>query len=82
VKFDWYSLDKPCLVSTIWIRECTNVWPSFQTFQCWMCEMHRICTVFTSFCTYEFSLHNYPRKWGYFPITYGRLLKSYWIRTK
>jgi hypothetical protein len=25
VKFDWYSFDKPCLVSTICIREYSNV---------------------------------------------------------
>jgi hypothetical protein len=25
VKFDWYSLDKPCLVSTTCIREFSNV---------------------------------------------------------
>jgi hypothetical protein len=74
VKFDWYSLDKPCFVSTICIREYSNVWTSFQTAQHWMSEMHRIIAVFTSFCTYDFGWQNYGRKWVYFPITSWRLL--------
>jgi hypothetical protein len=58
VKFDWYSLDKPCLVSTICIREYSNVSTSFQTVQYWMFEMHRISSVSTSFRTYGFDLQN------------------------
>jgi hypothetical protein len=56
--FDCYSLEKPCLVSTICIWEYANVWPSFQTVQYWTCEMHRISAVFASFCTYDFDLQN------------------------
>jgi hypothetical protein len=80
-KFDWYSFDKPCLVSTICIREYSNVWTSFQTFQYWICEMHRISAVFTSFCTYEFGLQNLGRKCGYFPFTFWRLSETHWIRS-
>jgi hypothetical protein len=58
VKFDWYSFDKPCFVSTICIREYSNVWTSFQTVQYWMCELHRFSAFFASFCTYEFGLQN------------------------
>jgi hypothetical protein len=47
-KFDWYSFCIPCLVSTICIREYSNVWTSLQTVQYWMCEMHRISAVITS----------------------------------
>jgi hypothetical protein len=32
-----------------------------------MCEMHRISAVFPSFCTYDFGLQNWGRKWGIFP---------------
>jgi hypothetical protein len=56
LKFDWYSFNKPCLVPTICIREYSNVWDSFLTVQYWMCAMHRISAVFTSFCTYDFGL--------------------------
>jgi hypothetical protein len=58
VKLDWYSFDKPCLVSTICILEYSIAWTSFQTVQYWMCEMHRITAVFTSFCTYDFGWQN------------------------
>jgi hypothetical protein len=58
VKFDWYSFDKHCLVSTICIRQYSNVWTSFQTVQYWMCEMHRISVVFTSICTFNIGLQN------------------------
>jgi hypothetical protein len=44
-KFDWYSFDKPCLVSTICIREYSNISTSFQTVQYCMCEMHRFSVV-------------------------------------
>jgi hypothetical protein len=81
VKYDWYSFEKPCLVSTICIREYSNVWTSFQTVQYWTCEMDRISVVFASFCTYDFGLQNEGRKYGYFPITFWRLLKTHWIRS-
>jgi hypothetical protein len=58
VKFDWYSFDKLCLVSTICIREYSNASASFQTVQYWMCEMRRVSGVITSFCTYDFGLQN------------------------
>jgi hypothetical protein len=74
VKFD---LVQPCLVSTICIREYSNVWTSFQTVQYWMCEMHGISAVFTSFCTNEFGLQNLGRIWGYFRITSWRLSKTH-----
>jgi hypothetical protein len=32
-----------------------------------MCEMHRISAFLTSFCTFDFGLQNFCRKWGYFP---------------
>jgi hypothetical protein len=81
VKFGWYSFDKACLVSTICIRGYSNVSTSLQTVQYWMCEMHRISAVFTSFWTCDFGLQNYGRKWGYFPITSWRLIKTHWIRS-
>jgi hypothetical protein len=79
VKFDWYSFDKPCLVSKIRILEYSNASASFQTVQYWMYEIHRISEVFTPFCTYDFGLQNYGRKWGYFPITSWQLSKTHWI---
>jgi hypothetical protein len=45
VKFDWYSFNKPCLVSAKCILEFSNVRTSFQTAQYWMYEMRRISAV-------------------------------------
>jgi hypothetical protein len=58
VKVDSYSFDKPCLVSTICVREYSNVSTSFYTVQYRMCEIRRIRAVFTSFGTYDFGLQN------------------------
>jgi hypothetical protein len=67
VKFDWYLLDKPCLVSTMCIREFSNVCTSFLTVQYWICEMHRISAVFTSFRSYDFGLQTRAENGGIFP---------------
>jgi hypothetical protein len=79
VVFDWYSFDKPCLVSTICIQEYSNVWISFKTVQYCMCEIHRIIAV---------SHHLYVWVWfailgpkmGIF-ISSRRLPTTHWIRS-
>jgi hypothetical protein len=75
VKFDWYTLHKLCLVSTICIREYSNVWTSFQTVQYWMCEMHWISAVFTSFWTYDFGCKISAENGGNFPSHLDRSQK-------
>jgi hypothetical protein len=58
VKFVGFSFDNSCLVSTICIRENSNVSTSFHSVQYWMCEMHRISAVLTSICSFDFGLQN------------------------